>query len=224
MDAANNTELVQRQTRALANATRHEIFQLALTGEAPVGVAELAERFGVHANAIRQHLGILVDAALLVERTAPASGRGRPRHEYTVDPAAQARWGPTSPYEALAVWLSDLLRTGDSPETVGERAGSLAVTSASTQPVDAVEELVDQMARHGFAPEVTRHGDTVDIELRACPFPSVASTDPATVCGLHLGLARGIAAHRATLVVDELLTDQPGVGGCRLRCHLRDGA
>lgn len=224
MDATGDTELVQRQTRALANATRHEIFELALTDAAPLGVAELAERFGVHANAIRQHLGILVEAALLVERTAPAAGRGRPRHEYTVDPAARARWGPTSPYEALAVWLSDLLRTGDSPEAVGERAGALAAASAPTHPADAVEALVDQMARHGFAPQVTRHGDCVDIALQACPFPSVATTDPATVCGLHLGLARGIAEHRSTLVVDELLTDRPGAGGCRLRCHLRDGA
>src|SRR5436190_7668299 len=117
------TTTLQQQARALGDPTRHEIFRYVADAPMPVDVPELTEHFGLNHNAIRQHLAKLVDAELVTETTAPATGRGRPRLCYEVAPAVESRWGVTGPYERLSLLLSEILRTGDSPVDVGRRAG-----------------------------------------------------------------------------------------------------
>jgi predicted ArsR family transcriptional regulator len=210
---------LQPQARALGDPTRHELFRYIADAERPVDVAELTGHLGLHHNAIRQHLTKLVEAGLVSEGTAPRVGRGRPRLVYTVDPAAESRWGVTGPYERLTLLLAEIIRTGDSPVEVGRRAGRLP-NSATTEGVDPVAALVDAMARHGFEPTATRRGAKVDIVLGACPFATTALADPDTVCGLHLGLAHGVADSLGGLVIDELVARDPRRGTCRLRCHV----
>ena len=214
---------LQEQARALGDPTRHGIFRYVADADRPVDVAELTEHFGLNHNAIRQHLAKLVAAGLVVEATAPRTGRGRPRLVYVVDPAADGRWGVTGPYERLSLWLAEVVRTGDTPLEVGRRAGrrQRPVGGAATDPV---EVLVDQMARHGFEPTVRQKGDEVDLTLRACPFVSTALADPDTVCELHLGMAYGIAEGIDGLEVDELVPKDPRRAHCRLRCHLESVA
>ena len=106
---------LQQQARALGDPTRHEIFRYIADASFPVDVAELTDHFGLNHNAIRQHLAKLVDAGLVVEDTAPSSGRGRPRLVYVLDPGAESRWGVTGPYERLSRWLAEMVRTGDTP-------------------------------------------------------------------------------------------------------------
>ncbi len=220
---SNDRPTIQRlQARALGDPTRHAIFRHLATRRRPIDVAELTQHVGLHHNAVRQHLARLVAAGLVEEATAAPQGRGRPRLVYTVAPNVDSRWGVVGPYEQLTVLMSEIIRTGDAPVAVGERAGARLGAGAETS-VAPVEVLVEHMARHGFEPTVTHDGDVVDVVLRNCPFETTALVDPDTVCGLHLGIARGIAANRPGLVVDELVRRDPRTAHCVLRCRLDAG-
>jgi len=210
---------LQQQARALGDPTRHAVFDYVFESEDNVGVAELTAHFGLNHNAIRQHLAKLVDAELVVETTAAPSGRGRPRLEYRVHPNAESRWGVTGPYERLSVLLTEVLRSGETPEEVGRRA---ALEQHREPVADPIEALVDEMARQGFAPEVRRRGATTEVVLSECPFASAVLTDADTVCDLHLGLARGVADAVGGITVDELVRKDPRRAKCRLRCRVAD--
>lgn len=214
---------MQQQARALGDPTRHGIFRFVVDADRPVTVAELTAHFGLNHNAIRQHLAKLLDAELVVEDREQSGGRGRPRLLYTVDPRAESRWGVAGPYERLSLWLSEMVRTGDSPEEVGRRVGRRQRLGAEPAG-DPVEVIVDQMARHGFDPTVQRTGDKVELTLQTCPFASTALADPDTVCEVHLGIADGIAEWVDGLVIDELVPRDPRRANCRLRCHLEPAA
>ena len=210
---------LQQQARALGDPTRHEVFRYLADADGPVDVSEMTEHFGLNHNAIRQHLAKLVGAGLVVEGKAPSVGRGRPRLVYLLDPSAESRWGVTGPYERLSLWLAEIVRTGDAPVEVGRRAGRRQ-RLGTTEPGDPVDDLVEQMARHGFDPTVRQKGTAVDLTLRTCPFESTALADPDTVCELHLGMAYGIAEGIDGLEIDELVPKDPRRAHCRLRCHL----
>ena len=176
--------------------------------------------FGLNHNAIRQHLAKLVDAELVTEEHAPIVGRGRPRLNYRVHPAADSRWGATGPYERLSLLLSEMIRTGDSAEEVGRHAGRRQRLGADVDD-DPIGAVVDAMERQGFEPTVRVRGDRVDVVLRTCPFETTALADPDTVCSIHLGMAQGIAELAGErLVVDELVPHDPRRANCRLR-HAR---
>jgi predicted ArsR family transcriptional regulator len=211
---------LQEQARALGDPTRHAIFRYLADAESPVDVAELTKHFGLNHNAIRQHLAKLVKARLVTEAQAPISGRGRPRLDYRVHPGADSRWGANGPYERLSLLLSDMLRTGDSAEEVGRRAGrrQRLGTEVADDPVGVV---VDAMERQGFEPSVRARGDRVEIVLRTCPFETTALADPDTVCAIHLGMAEGIAEQTdGQIAVDDLVRHDPRRANCRLHMHL----
>ena len=110
---------LQEQARALGDPTRHSIFRYIADSDQPADVTEMTAHFGLNHNAIRQHLAKLVDAGLIVESTAAARGRGRPKLQYTVEPAADGRWGVTSPYERLSVLLTEMIHDGETPVEAG---------------------------------------------------------------------------------------------------------
>jgi predicted ArsR family transcriptional regulator len=210
---------LQEQARALGDPTRYGIFRFVVDAARPVDVPELTEAFGLNHNAIRQHLAKLVEAELVQEGKAPSSGPGRPRLVYVVDPRTESRWGVVGPYERLSLWLTEIVRTGDTPAEVGRGAGRRQRLGASSAD-DPVVVLVDEMARQGFDPKVETTGDEVQITLQTCPFASAALADPGTVCELHLGLARGVADTLDGIEVEELLPRDPRAANCRLRCRL----
>jgi len=217
---------LQEQARALGDPTRHAVFRYVADADSPVDVAELTEHFGLNHNAIRQHLAKLVDAELVTEQHAPIAGRGRPRLNYRVHPAADSRWGATGPYERLSLLLSEMIRTGDSAEEVGRRAGLRQRLDADVDD-DPIGAVVGAMEREGFEPTVRVRGDRADVVLRTCPFETTALADPDTVCSIHLGMAQGFAELAGgRLVVDELVPHDPRRANCRLRMHIeadRDG-
>ena len=211
---------LQRQARALGDPTRHSVFRYVVDAGRPVHVAELVEHFGFNHNSIRQHLAKLVDAGLVREQASPAKGRGRPRLAFTVAPATHERWGAVGPYEQLSMWLAEIVRTGDSPVEVGRRVGAqVGDDEPRSDDADPIGEFVDRMAGLGFEPSVSRRGGGYDVTLHACPFSSTAVADPAIVCGLHLGLAQGVASRITGLVIDELEAKDPRRAHCHLRCH-----
>jgi predicted ArsR family transcriptional regulator len=209
----------QLQARALGDPTRHRIFRYVADADRPIDVAELTGHIGLHHNAIRQHLTHLVAADLVTESTAAPAGRGRPRLVYQVAPSVDSRWGVTGPYEALSVLLTEIIRTGDTAVEVGRRAGS-ASTRPPTGDQHPADALVLRMARLGFSPVREGRGGNVDLVLQACPYETAALADPATVCGLHLGLALGLAESIGGIIVDDLVRQDPRGAHCRLRCHL----
>jgi predicted ArsR family transcriptional regulator len=208
---------VQQQARALGDPTRYALFRHIADAGGPVGVADLTERFPFNHNAIRQHLAKLVGAGLIVETTAAATGPGRPRLVYTVNPAAEGQWGTTGPYERLSALLAEIIRTGLSPKEVGRRAASELRAPSASRSDDEVADLTLAMARQGFDPEVRpARGGGTEIVLRNCPFESTARIDRDTVCSIHLGLAEGLTAGTTTSV-EELVAYDPRRAGCRLR-------
>jgi predicted ArsR family transcriptional regulator len=214
---------LQEQARALGDPTRHEIFRYIADANRPVDVAELTAHLGLNHNAIRQHLAKLVHAELVTEDRTPGKGRGRPRLNYRLHPAAESRWGITGPYERLSLLLTEMLRTGDSADVVGRRSVRPRSLGA-TREDDPLDVLVDAMARQGFEPEARARGDQVDVVLRTCPFATAALADPDTVCALHLGIAQGVAdLTDGRIVIDELLPHDPRRANCRLRVHREQG-
>jgi predicted ArsR family transcriptional regulator len=210
---------LQEQARALGDPTRYEIFRYIADADSAIDVAELTAHLGLNHNAIRQHLAKLLDADLVVEAKAASVGRGRPRLTYHLHPAADSRWGVMGPYERLSLLLTEVLRTGQSPEEIGRRFVHRARLGASAS--DPVEQVMEAMARQGFDPAIRRRGGRVEIVLQTCPFETAALADPDTVCGIHLGIANGLAElTEGRVIVDELIPHDPRRANCRLRLHL----
>jgi predicted ArsR family transcriptional regulator len=207
----------QPQAKALGDPTRSRIFEYLARADHQVDVQELTTEFGLNHNAIRQHLAKLVDAGLVIQTLAPARGRGRPRQLFEVDPTG-GDWSGGGPFRRLSLLLIDMLRSGDSPETVGRRRGQ-AIPTTPIPPERAVEGLGRAIRNGGFDPHLVRDGEFV---LRHCPFAEAAVADPDTVCALHLGLARGLADQFEGVVVDDLERRDPMRAGCRLRFHLEN--
>ncbi len=129
MSDAGEAPTMQAQARALGDPTRYGIFRYLVEAATPVGVRELTAHFALNHNAIRQHLAKLVSAGLVRQGTAPAAGPGRPRLEFSVNPAADSRWSGGGPYQRLSLLLVEMLTTGDSAVAVGRRAGRALVES-----------------------------------------------------------------------------------------------
>jgi predicted ArsR family transcriptional regulator len=77
------------------------------------------------------------------------------------------------------------------------------------------------MQRRGFRPHRTVKGPKVDFVLGRCPFEDVATTNPAAVCQLHLGLAEGLAQGLGGLEVEDLVIKNPRRAGCRVALRQR---
>lgn len=211
----------QVQARALGDETRHAIFSRIVDAGAPVGVADLNAHFPLNHNAIRQHLAKLLAAGLIVESKMPSAGPGRPRLAYSVASGVEGQWGTTGPYERLSRMLVEVIRSGDQPQEIGRRAADqFRVPTPST---DAVADITAAMARQGFDPEVRDVRGGAEVVLHQCPFASVALADRATVCGLHLGIAEGLA-EGTDVSVDELVAYDPRHAECRVRFLLEPSA
>jgi len=170
---------------------------------APLGVAAVAERMGVHPNTVRFHLDALVAEGLVESGTEAPSGPGRPRTAYSARPGMDrggergypllarmllSRWASADPAEARAeavetgrAWgrfLVDPLPPFERP--TAERSAARLVG------------LLDDM---GFAPRPEGapgpDGPPARIRLRHCPFLELAEEYGRLVCPLHLGLMQG---------------------------------
>jgi len=212
------TEL-QVQARALGDPTRYAIYRCVADAEQPVGVAALTSRFGFNHNAIRQHLGKLVEAGLVEELSVKTGGPGRPRLTYRARPEADDRWGRVGPYERLAGLLLEVIATGDRPVEVGRRFGR-SLGGAAASPADALREIADVMASQGFGPEVRTTKVRAEVVLHRCPFEASAVAAPEIVCELHRGLAEGLAEQSTMVSLDELVAKDPRRARCRLRFGL----
>ncbi|WP_406724223.1 helix-turn-helix domain-containing protein [Streptomyces sp. GD-15H] len=192
---------------------RRTVLEVLRTAGAPLGVNEVAERVGVHANTARFHLESLVTRGA-VERTLEApSGPGRPRGVYA--PRRGMDRGGRREYRLLArMLLSRLASAGADAEAEAVEAGRAwgrhlvdpAPPFHTVTGREAVDRLVGLLADLGFDPVSDESDDVPDvIRLRHCPFLELAEEYRQIVCPLHLGLMKGALAELdAPVAADRL--------------------
>lgn len=187
----NNSRYAGRSRGAnLSNALRVVLDAVIDRGE-PVTVAGLAADLGLHPNTVRSHLDALTVIELISRESAPINGRGRPTWLYQPTLAAMRR---DQGYAGLATALADQLersssRPRDEAISAGERWGH-EVSEASMLASEVQNQVITLLDELGFDPEPGRVDGRV--RLRSCPMIDAAQQHPDVVCGVHLGMVRGI--------------------------------
>lgn len=181
--------------RALGSDSRVTILRLVREAAGGVTAAEVAARTGQHLSTTRAHLDRLTEAGLLVKARASGGQPGRPAWRYRA--AAQVSAPAPAPYRALAAALLDHLSGGardvrEAAAQAGEGWGRHLAAAAPehTEPVEAVVGVLDGL---GFSPRRRSRDDGTDeVHLHTCPFLELVGRNPDAMCGLHLGVVRGI--------------------------------
>jgi predicted ArsR family transcriptional regulator len=208
------------QAEALADPTRFAAYQHIRRAQQPLSVAEVTDAVGVHHTTVRAHLAKLRDAGLITESRAEPTGRGRPKLLYA--PAGKVD-SDRDPYRELSSMLARVVRDGSTPREVGAAAGrESALGRDPSATTDTVELIEDEARGLGFDPVRRGGARRPELMLRHCPFAEVASTDPDSICALHLGVAEGIAAVRGDVEVLGMLEHDPYNAGCRLQMRRVD--
>jgi predicted ArsR family transcriptional regulator len=181
--------------------SRARVLHVLQSAAAPVGVDEVARRVRLHPNTTRFHLDGLVEMGLAARASEERDRPGRPRAVYTAAPEA-AGAGRRS-YRLLAEILTSYLASqSKAPAQAAQKAGEawgrfLTDRPAPFRRVDvehAVGQLVATLDEIGFEPEAVTSGRKRQILLHHCPFRETAEEHREVVCGVHLGLMRGLLA------------------------------
>jgi predicted ArsR family transcriptional regulator len=171
---------------AAETGTRDAVVRLLLESS-PLTAADLAERLGVSAAAIRRHLDGLLDRGLACEapaRRAARTGRGRPPKTYALTDAGRAEFPHA--YDDLAGAALRYLEASGGPGALeafacfrtGELERSLSEEMAGDSAADpsAAESqlLADALSRHGYAASVQRVAGGVQVCQHHCPISNIA--------------------------------------------------
>ncbi|USQ76260.1 helix-turn-helix transcriptional regulator [Ornithinimicrobium cryptoxanthini] len=184
-----------------------------------LGIRALAEATGIHENTVRFHLGRLLDDGLVERQRGVSSGPGRPPLTFV---ARRDREGAgRDNYELIAAVLTDLVdSTSAEPGVVAQEAGRVWARRQAASRSDvqgqgadapsgwdaALDELTRVLDDAGFAPELQSAPDGATVRVHNCPFLSIARSDQAVPCGVHLGLMEGVLeAAGAPGTVDQLV-------------------
>lgn len=200
---------IQTVARALSDPSRFQIFWHVYQSSAPVGISELTELMGFNHNAIRQHIGHLVEARLLIEETEKRDRPGRPRLLYTAREDALRFLGDSSrSYQRLAKLILKAAESSAEPYKVGLQAAAEALEAGGDQDTDGLTLLLRHLSIEGFEP--SHDGNSIVLEV--CPFAEVAAEKPLFVCELHRGLIDGYLGSPA-----ELVAKNPHEASCEIR-------
>jgi predicted ArsR family transcriptional regulator len=180
-------------------SSRTRVLSALHNARSPIGVAEVAERVGLHPNTARFHLDGLVEHGLAARAVEEREVPGRPRALYTAT-ADSAKAGRRS-YRLLA----EILTSYFAAHTKQPRQAALKAGEAwgrflteqqppfrRTDAAAAVKLLVGALDDIGFAPEAVTTGRRRQILLHQCPFRETAEAHGDVVCSVHLGLMRGM--------------------------------
>jgi predicted ArsR family transcriptional regulator len=191
----------------LQEPMRRAVYEYVSAQTGPVGRDAVAAAVGVGRTLAAFHLDKLAAAGLLTVSFARPPGRsgpgaGRPAKLYRRAPEELTVSVPPREYRALAGILAEAL------DDVG--GDSAAVRAAYRRGLEQAPagDLVEHLAALGYEPVV----EGSDIRLRNCPFGTVAHEFPPLVCGLNLGLVRGMLAGCGRPEGDARL--DPGPAGC----------
>lgn len=171
-----------------------------------VGVAQLVEITGLHANTLREHLGILEATGFVTATPEHVGARGRPRRLYR---AATRDSAPASIRRRIA----DAARHGDLLRRVLAPEVGASLPAAANHQLDAVWEHLDDL---GLDPDV----DEEHLVIAVHP-------DAGAACGAGSGVVCHVQAELVRTVLDcaggpvQLATVEQGDGTAGCRLHLR---
>ena len=211
------SEHIAQVSTALADPTRREIMEHVLHSDSPLSVREVADHFGLHANAARMHLDKLVKGGLLKVVRRRGDHGGRPANIYD---ASDEDWElnlPPRRYKLLAEILARGIseREKASAGRMGQEAFSrgreeaLANSSplahlphgASLQ--DAAQAWRDEIRRQGHKSRMKNIGaDRVEATFATCPFGESSSSHPGLVCEIHRRLEEGFLSTAGEYTLD----------------------
>jgi predicted ArsR family transcriptional regulator len=208
--------------RALSDPSRARILEVLQEAEAPLDARELGTRVGLHWNTVRSHLRVLAEAGLVSARREERTRPGRPRvlYEAAAEPLDDRA---LASHRLLAQILASYLAGSErSPSARAEEAGRAwgahlvrrppPFTSISKE--ETVDEVVHLHEQFGFRPELREATSGQELVLKRCPFPELATTYPAVICSVHLGLMRGALAELGTGVEADGLAPFAEPGAC----------
>jgi predicted ArsR family transcriptional regulator len=204
--------LIAPDAGARLGESRARVLDLLRAAGGPLGVQDVADRAGLHANTARFHLDGLVDAGLATREPRPRETPGRPSMAYRATsgdrPMGQRR------YRLLAEMLTSMIAgMVPRPQAAAIEAGREWGRYLTEQPPpyqglsaeQAVAKLASALEEIGFAPEVIAESEGYRLRLRQCPFREVAEQHPDVVCAMHLGLMQGVLEQsRAPVSTDDL--------------------
>jgi predicted ArsR family transcriptional regulator len=221
--------LVAPDVGAQLGESRARVLDLLRAAGGPLGVREVADRAGLHANTARFHLDGLVGAGLATREPQLRETPGRPTMAYRATggdrPMGQRR------YRLLAEMLTSMIAgMVPEPQAAAAEAGREWGRYLTEQPPpyqglaaeQAVAKLASALEEIGFAPEVVAEAEGYQLRLHQCPFREVAERHPDVVCAMHLGLLQGVLEQsRAPVTADDL---QPFAepGSCTARLVVQE--
>ena len=173
---------------------------------------EIATRVGLHPNTVRFHLAALINQGLVTQQSENRDSRGRPRILYRVVPSRL--YEGRHNYQLLAQVLVSYVTQANgqsrrrSLTAVADHWGrrlAQQISPLARAQTPSTQLLVDALERVGFAPEVQRTKNSIDILTHHCPFREAAEQNCMVVCAIHLGLMQGlIKGLKAPLTVTRL--------------------
>lgn len=207
---------------AVGPARRAGILLALRDSPAPLTVAALAVRIGVHVNTVRDHLAVLVEAGTVVAETEVPTRRGRPRRIYRAVDDAPVSTSADARERVLQILLSGFGRGADealaAADDAGWRWGTELVTAGPHH-----GELADRIEGHlvglGMSPArvaAAPSGTSASFELAACPLADLAHDRPEVVCRIHAGMLRGACAALGRPDVAVELEPFAAEGRCRV--------
>jgi DeoR family transcriptional regulator, suf operon transcriptional repressor len=203
------------QTHSIGNSAGEVLTLLQKKG--PLTIKELESELGVTATAVRQHLGNLL-AEGYVEQEAESSGRGRPRHVYSLTPKGQALF-PHHYDEFTTSLLGEILVT-EGPQRVSDLLGRMGRRLAERyaqqvegqSPADRVHSLTELLNAKGILAEVQVHADGIVFQEYNCPYYELAR-QYREICNMELGMISEVIKQRVELVSCTL----DGHRGCQFK-------
>jgi DeoR family transcriptional regulator, suf operon transcriptional repressor len=175
----------------------------------PLSVAELADAMEVTATAIRQRLTRLMAHAMIV-REAVRSGRGRPKHRYSLTDKGVRQTGSNFTDLALALWRefrsfgNEDLRKDMLRRIARALAAGYAEQIEGTTPAERMRSLAQVLTQRRIPVTVEGSTELPTLTAHACPYPTLAEEDP-SICDME------------KMLFSELLGDEVKLTQCRLQ-------
>jgi predicted ArsR family transcriptional regulator len=212
---------------AMTDDRKQQLLDL-LKRRAPVSVAELADDLGVTHEAVRQHLVALERRGLVVSRSRPAGGRGRPAYEFLLSDLARDLFPDR--HADLTVELIGTVRRALGDEALRKvvdvrartqlRSYRLRLPGPDAPLEERAEALAEQRTREGYMAEVRRDDDgSLLLIEHHCPVCEAAKACTG-ICSTELDVFRKVLSDARVEREQHLLE---GDARCVYRIRTRTG-
>lgn len=197
---------------SLTPSQRSMLLVLADLGE-PATINLLTEKTGLHANSVRETLGVLMDSGLVQRGQVPSSSRGRPAWEYETSVPADlsAIMGEFAGFaNAVCAYLG---ATSDDPQgealAIGKYWGDrlLGDSSVGSPLIDDEYPTAHPLAKLRILFSTLGFGavageDDRSIELTVCPFAKDGKAPDRLLCQMHAGMVSALLTSLTNNEVD----------------------